>query len=53
MLRGVQIYHRAGYQEFRDVHAARGAEFEAALTGLSYQLVRASGHDEPSVHATT
>jgi len=35
-----QIYDQAGYQEFRDVHFARGPDFAAALSGLSYQLVR-------------
>ena len=37
---GAQIYDQAGYQGFRDAHTARGPEFAAALTGLSYQLVR-------------
>jgi len=35
-----QIYDQAGYQGFRDAHSARGPDFAAALTGLSYQLVR-------------
>ena len=48
----VQIYDQAGYQQFRDAHTARGPDFAAALTGLSYQLVRRCTN-QPAVHART
>lgn len=35
----LQIYDMAGYKEFRDKHGVRGPGYEAAVEGLSYQLV--------------
>lgn len=34
-----QIYQRAGYKAFRDAHAARGADFAAAVSGTVHMDV--------------
>jgi len=46
-----QIYDKAGYVEFRAEHSARGPEYESAVEGLSYQLVRSVlNAQHPSQH---